>query len=118
MTRSQKATVILLPAIQKFIALLPEADKLDLHSEFQLPQRISMQGSKFSQIATEPALWSLTMPANGHNWCILACLEEHQISPHYLVCTHAFQKVRGQIPRKELDEALRLYHLSKQMGGV
>jgi len=118
MTRPQKAEVILLPAIQKLIALLPEVDRADLHSEFQLPRLTSMQGSNFNRIATEPALWSLTMPANGHRWCILAYLEAPLTGPYYLVCTHIIKRERGAIPREELDKALELYRLYRQMGGL
>ncbi len=118
MSRPQKAKVILLPAIQKIIALLPEVDRADLHSEFQLPHLVSMEGSNFKQIATEPALWSLTMPANEHRWCILAYLEAQPTGPRYLVCTHFFKKERGAISRNELDKALTLYRFSRQMGGV
>jgi len=118
MRTSQKATVILLPATQKFISILPEVDKTEVLSELELPQHVDMLGTHFRQVATDSALWGLNIPANGHNWCILAYLEQNQSQQHYLVCTHAFKQSRGDIPQHELDRALRLYQLSQQMGGV
>jgi len=118
MTRSRLSTVIQLSPLQKILALFLPADKAHIQSELALPQYVSMLGTRFHQVSIEPALWALTLQVNKERWCFLAYLEEHQTGPQYLVCTHGFKKAPGPIPRSELVEAVRLYQLSQQMGGV
>jgi hypothetical protein len=118
MTQFQTATVLQLSPVQKLLTLFPVADRAYVQSELALPQHVPMRATNFRNVPSEPALWVLSLPTNRGAWCILAYLEQHKTGPHYLVCTHAFKKGQGPIPRYELDEALRLYRLSQQMGGV
>ena len=109
MRRLQQVAVVLLPQVVEFLQLLPASDRNEFESEFALVQASSIYGSRFYQTEI-PYLWEITIPGNGHNWCILAYAEERFRSIRTLICTHFFQR-KGRIPQREFDKALHLYSL-------
>lgn len=110
-------TVVQLTVLKQLIGMMPPVDIADIQSELELVEQFHILDTNFRMVPTEPHLWSLKIPANGHNWCLLAHWDAQQGGTSF-VCTHAFKKSSGPIPRSEIDKALLLYQQYKSQGGI
>jgi hypothetical protein len=97
-----------------FLKQLPKVDQQSITGDCDLAEQGLIGFARIKQIAHATTLWELPITVNGHNWCLLAFWDRRYIDTDFLVFTHGFALVNGQIPLREIAKAMayRQYHFS------
>jgi len=105
---------------ERFVEQLLLSDRQALVESCDLAEAGFFADSGFKQVPSAPTFWEKTIQSGSHEWCMLAFWDRRYIDTDYLVCTHGFTKVAGQIPATEIAEAdrIRLAHFNVSKGGV
>jgi len=105
---------------ERFVEQLLLSDRQALVESCDLAEAGFFADSGFKQVSGAPTFWEKTIQSGNHAWCMLAFWDRRYTDTDYLVCTHGFAKVAGQISASDIAEAnrIRQAHFNVSKGGV